>query len=67
MLRFAAGLAGHRSIDTVAQGDESRSYFLWHLRILPRLTTPGGFELSSGLSVNTVLPEGAADYLRYVD
>ncbi len=55
------------TIDTAARGDESKAYFLWHLRILPRLTTPAGFELGSGMSINTVLPEEAAEYLREVE
>lgn len=54
------------TIDTVPRGDEDKNYFLWHLRILPRLTTPAGFEMGSGMSINTVLPEEAAEYLRDV-
>lgn len=52
------------TIDTVARGDETEAYFLWHMRILPRLSTPGGFEMGSGMSINTVLPEEAAAFLR---
>ena len=55
------------TIDTVSRGDESKEYFLWHIRILPRLTTTAGFELGSGMSINTVLPEEAAEYLRGVE
>lgn len=55
------------TIDTVARGDESKTYFLWHIRVLPRLTTPAGFELGSGMSINTVLPEEATVYLREVE
>jgi UDPglucose--hexose-1-phosphate uridylyltransferase len=54
------------AINTVPRGDEDKTYFLWHISILPRLTTPAGFELGSGMSINTVLPEEAADYLRSV-
>ncbi|MER3415531.1 MAG: galactose-1-phosphate uridylyltransferase [Gemmataceae bacterium] len=52
------------TIDTASRGDEDKRYFLWHIRILPRLTTPAGFELGSGMSINLVLPEEAAAYLR---
>lgn len=55
------------TIDTAARGDEDKPYFTWHLRILPRLATPAGFELGSGMSINTVLPEDAAEYLRQVE
>ncbi|MEX2185495.1 MAG: galactose-1-phosphate uridylyltransferase [Pirellulales bacterium] len=51
------------TIDDVPRGDEGKEYFLWHMRILPRLTTPAGFELGSGMSINTVLPEDAAKFL----
>lgn len=51
------------TIDSVSRGDESKEYFVWHLRILPRLTTPAGFEMGSGMSINTVLPEDARDFL----
>jgi UDPglucose--hexose-1-phosphate uridylyltransferase len=51
------------TIDSVSRGDESKEYFMWHLRILPRLTTPAGFELGSGMSINTVLPEDAKNFL----
>lgn len=54
------------TIDTAPRGDEDAEYFLWHIRILPRLTTRAGFELGSGMSINTILPEEAAAFLRDV-
>lgn len=42
-------------------------YFRWHLQIMPRLNVWGGFELGTGLEINTMLPEEAAEYLRAVD
>ena len=54
------------TINTAPRGDEDKSYFLWHVQIIPRLTTPAGFELGSGMSINTVMPEEAARYLRNV-
>jgi len=54
------------TIDSAPRGDEDQQYFLWHLRILPRLTTPAGFELGSGMSINTVMPEDAAAFLGEV-
>ena len=36
----------------------------WHLEICPRTSIPTGFELGSGLFVNTVSPEEAARQLR---
>jgi UDPglucose--hexose-1-phosphate uridylyltransferase len=52
------------TIDMAPRGDEDKEYFQWHIRILPRLATPAGFELGSGMSINTVLPEEAANFLQ---
>lgn len=46
--------------------DYSQSYH-WHLEICPRTSIPSGFELGSGLHVNTVSPESAAQRLRDAD
>src|SRR5207244_7902252 len=35
-------------------------YFHWYLSIIPRLTRVAGFELGSGMFINTVLPYAAA-------
>jgi len=39
----------------------------WHLEICPRTSIPTGFELGSGLFVNTISPEEAAEKLRNAD
>jgi UDPglucose--hexose-1-phosphate uridylyltransferase len=54
------------TINTAPRGDEDKRYFLWHMEILPRLSEPAGFELGSGMAINTVLPEEAAGFLREV-
>lgn len=36
----------------------------WHVHLLPKLTTPAGFELGTGVPVNVVAPEVAASELR---
>lgn len=41
-------------------------YYHWYLSVIPRLTRVAGFELGSGMFINTVLPEAAAEYLRKV-
>lgn len=41
-------------------------YFHWYLSVIPRLTRVAGFELGSGMFINTVLPESAAEFLRQV-
>jgi UDPglucose--hexose-1-phosphate uridylyltransferase len=42
-------------------------YFHWYLSVIPRRTRVAGFELGSGMFINTVLPEAAAEFLRKVD
>jgi UDPglucose--hexose-1-phosphate uridylyltransferase len=42
-------------------------YYHWYLSIIPRLTRVAGFELGSGMFINTVLPEAAAEFLRNLD
>ncbi len=41
-------------------------HFHWYLEILPRLTTRAGFEIGSGININVVAPEDAAEQLRAV-
>lgn len=39
---------------------DSKPFSHWHLRILPRLTTPAGFEFETGMAVNPGRPEEEA-------
>jgi UDPglucose--hexose-1-phosphate uridylyltransferase len=38
--------------------------FHWHAHILPKMTTRAGFELGTGVYINVIGPEQAADELR---
>jgi UDPglucose--hexose-1-phosphate uridylyltransferase len=70
LLKLHVGLGGpdfNLTIITAPRGDEDSESFMWFIEILPRLATPAGFELGSGMSINTMLPEEAADFLRGVD
>jgi len=40
------------------------NYFHWYISVIPRLTRVAGFELGSGMFINPVLPEAAAEFLR---
>ena len=56
-------------LHSMPRGDErqaTRQSFHWHLEICPRTSIPTGFELGSGLFVNSVSPEQAARRLREV-
>jgi UDPglucose--hexose-1-phosphate uridylyltransferase len=44
----------------------SARHFHWYVSVIPRLTRVAGFELGSGMFINTVLPEAAAAFLRSV-
>ncbi len=51
-------------IDTAPVGGENKNYYLWHVRIIPRLTEVAGFEIGSGININTALPEETAQFMR---
>jgi UDPglucose--hexose-1-phosphate uridylyltransferase len=51
-------------IDTAPVEDENKDYYLWHLRIIPRLIEAAGFEIGSGININTALPEETAQFMR---
>lgn len=51
-------------VQSAPPADEKRQYFIWHIRIQPRLATPAGFELATGMEINTAPPEETARTLR---
>jgi UDPglucose--hexose-1-phosphate uridylyltransferase len=66
LLRRFRGVAGDRApynlvLHSAPPGSDD---FHWHLHLLPRLTTYGGFELGTGVIINVVDPDRAADALR---
>ena len=52
--------------DDVGVTGENNGYdnFRWHIQVLPRLNTWGGFEMGTGLEITTALPEESAVFLR---
>ncbi|NWG88111.1 MAG: DUF4921 family protein [Hydrogenophilaceae bacterium] len=52
------------SVPHDAQREQHAASYHWHLEICPRTSIPTGFELGSGLFVNTMSPEAAAERLR---
>ena len=38
--------------------------FHWHVHVLPKATTRAGFEMGTGVAINIVAPEYAAEDLR---
>lgn len=46
--------------------EKDANYFHWYVAIVPRITKPAGFEVGSGMFINTSLPEECAEFLRKV-
>jgi UDPglucose--hexose-1-phosphate uridylyltransferase len=51
-------------INTAARYKAEEPQVHWYCRIQPRLTTPAGFEIGSGISINPSIPELDAEFLR---
>jgi len=51
-------------IDSAPVHKSGEKHYHWHLEILPRLTTRAGFEIGSGMYINTILPEDCARILK---
>jgi UDPglucose--hexose-1-phosphate uridylyltransferase len=51
-------------IRTAPIKDAQEDYYHWYIQILPRLSTPAGFELGSGVFINSSLPEETASFLK---
>jgi len=68
ILRALLGLLPGASYNIVLRSPVGRSPTLdryhWHLDLYPRLVRPDGFDLATGVAVNTVEPEVAAEALR---
>ncbi len=45
-------------------GDENTRHLHWYIVIVPRVTIRAGFEMGSGIYINTLAPEESARYLR---
>ncbi len=54
-------------VHTAPIEDENKNYYMWHIQNVPRLTTVAGFEMGSGIYINTALPEQTANFMRRVE
>jgi UDPglucose--hexose-1-phosphate uridylyltransferase len=43
---------------------EDEDYYHWHVQVMPRLTRIAGFEIGSGMRINTARPEDTARFWR---
>ena len=51
-------------IHTAPLKDNKYGYYHWHIEILPKISTLGGFELGTGVDINVVDPARATAVLR---
>lgn len=47
-----------------ARHKERYSHYHWHIEMQPKLNISAGFELSTGIEINTIDPDTAAEFLR---
>jgi UDPglucose--hexose-1-phosphate uridylyltransferase len=52
------------TIRSVPTAEQATKYFHWYIAIIPRVSKQAGFELGSGMFINTALPEESAEFLR---
>lgn len=50
----------------LALNNSAHDYYHWHLEVYPRLAIWAGFEKSTGMYINTMTPETAAESMRNV-
>lgn len=65
-LRYACGDPDYNLVmySAPTNSGQAEEVFHWHLKLIPRLSTQAGFEIGSGMAINTVAPEEAAQALR---
>ncbi len=65
-VRRLINLLGDISYNIVFHSAPYRSSgtYHWHIHLIPKLTTRAGFELGTGVMINIVSPESAAEQLR---
>lgn len=51
-------------IDSAPVGEERADFYQWHVKIVPRTTEVAGFEIGSGMFINSALPEETARFMR---
>lgn len=53
-------------IRSAPERDRNAEYLHWYLAVIPRVSHTAGFELGSGMYINTALPEESAQFLRAI-
>ncbi len=69
LARLAVGLADpdyNFVLRSLSPPENALKYFHWYISLVPRVTRAAGFELGTGMFINTALPERSAEFLRGV-
>jgi len=53
-------------IRTLLSREVSIEYFHWYISIVPRVSKTAGFELGSGMFINSAMPEESAEFLKNI-
>jgi UDPglucose--hexose-1-phosphate uridylyltransferase len=67
LLRLYQGLGDpdyNYMVHSAPYQEDPADYYHWHVQILPKLSEVAGFELGSGIYLNSTRPEENARYLR---
>jgi len=69
LLRLYVGLENpdfNYVVRSLSPREADSKYFHWYIAIVPRVSQIAGFELGTGMYINTALPEASAEFLRNV-
>ncbi len=69
LLRLYVGLDNpdyNYMIRSLSPKEANSKFFHWYIAIVPRVSQAAGFELGTGMFINTALPEASARFLRDV-
>ena len=69
LLRMHVGLENpdfNYVVRSLSTTESDSKYFHWYISVIPRITQTAGFELGTGMYINTALPEESARFLREV-
>jgi UDPglucose--hexose-1-phosphate uridylyltransferase len=62
--RLQADLPFNYFIQSLSLDESEQAHYHWQLRLLPQISRAAGFEWGSGMHINPVAPEDAAQMLR---
>jgi UDPglucose--hexose-1-phosphate uridylyltransferase len=55
------------TIRSIPTAEQRTDYSHWYIALIPRVSLSAGFELGSGMYINTALPEESAKFLRSIE